>query len=1015
MGADSIYIQAGGDIGSSTVTAAGGQARTGRALDDWVNDGVHTPMTILSLGDHAYQSGTLTEFNSRFNPFWGTGSTIGTYTWKNKKSLLRPITGNHEWADPASSTRPAGYESYFGAAVAAAASRWRWSIQPVAPDGNKYWRIIGMDSEKDSSAAAALSYLTAELNASKTAGPGGGNQHIICCWHHPLWTPGGYGNFPMMADFMNILQSTSYNGVIRVALSGHDHVYARTNALRLSGTTTKVAATDSTGVTSFVLGNGGNSPDEIGSSTSGYAYTYGSGDATHTNFESWHRADGILRAELTATSFIGHYRRATSSSTFVSDDTYTLGPLTLSGAGAPPAGTNTLTGFTPTSGAVGATVTITGSNFTGATEVRFGGATQLATTWSIVNDTTITATVPSVAITGTIRVKFADTTVIASADTFTVTTVPSAATVTSFTPTSGAVGATITVTGTNLVGATNVYVGTTSTGAGGIPAITYNVMSETSMTFVIPGGAVTGWFQVRNPDGNAISPQQLTVTTTSTTAPIIDSISPTSGTTDSIIAVTGSRFGGTGGTGTPTGVALGHWTGANAFRSGDDVAVNAAYEADVGTTFDGLRWRGQHGQFDYVGWTTNTHGGYSNVVAKPTGTTPTSATWEKGPFENKAQAITKAQAGYMISTKLNPKAGSGGARYPVLLQDVLDGSYDDLLTYYGNEFKDVQNAAPNCVIVVELAHEVTCCGPAGTTGDAQPHIPDSPLDTPDGAGNSTLSRTRWADWVRYIREWWEGMGVRRVVYCVGFAGGAYVGASPTADRFLTPDSQVTAGRKGSLNYVDVVALDRYSKTVAPVDMNDWTPMVQYGQSVGKPSGIIEIGCQPGGGNGASYGGVVYNSKGNFYRQAKRFAELNVGDLMFMFFNTSSDGLGGWPPEDDTTNDGISSGAFVGFREMAQATWFKKPLDANNKPQIPLPASFGSVTTSITDATVNGVAANFTFISASQINVDVPGTATGTGRVTLTNSAGETTTSAQDFVVTPASGVDGTAGFVMWVD
>ncbi len=52
-----------------------------------------------------------------------------------------------------------------------------------------------------------------------------------------------------------------------------------------------------------------------------------------------------------------------------------------------------ITGFTPTTGVTGATVTITGTNFTGATAVSFGGAA--ATSFTVVNSTNITAVVGS--------------------------------------------------------------------------------------------------------------------------------------------------------------------------------------------------------------------------------------------------------------------------------------------------------------------------------------------------------------------------------------------------------------------------------------------------------------------------------------------------------------------------------------------------------------------------------------------------------------------------------------------
>lgn len=74
--------------------------------------------------------------------------------------------------------------------------------------------------------------------------------------------------------------------------------------------------------------------------------------------------------------------------------------------------------FKPTSGPVGTQVTITGTNFTGATKITFGGVK--ATTFSVDSDTQITATVPTGAKTGPITVTTPDGTATSSTD-FTVT------------------------------------------------------------------------------------------------------------------------------------------------------------------------------------------------------------------------------------------------------------------------------------------------------------------------------------------------------------------------------------------------------------------------------------------------------------------------------------------------------------------------------------------------------------------------------------------------------------------
>ena len=101
--------------------------------------------------------------------------------------------------------------------------------------------------------------------------------------------------------------------------------------------------------------------------------------------------------------------------------------------------------LSPTSGAVGASVTITGTNFgstQGTSTVTFNGTTATTiTSWSA---TSIVATVPTGATTGNVVVNASG--VNSNGVSFTVVASPS---ITSLSPTSGAVGASVTITGTN--------------------------------------------------------------------------------------------------------------------------------------------------------------------------------------------------------------------------------------------------------------------------------------------------------------------------------------------------------------------------------------------------------------------------------------------------------------------------------------------------------------------------------------------------------------------------------------
>jgi len=195
------------------------------------------------------------------------------------------------------------------------------------------------------------------------------------------------------------------------------------------------------------------------------------------------------------------------------------------GSGPTPTPTPTVTGFTPTSGTVGAVVTLTGTDFTGATSVAFHGAA--ATTFSVLGATQITATVPAGATTGTIAVT-TPAGVGTSAASFTVTAPKP--TVTSFTPTSGLVGAVVTLTGSGFTGATRVTFN-------GIQATTFSVDSATRITATVPAGATSGKIAVTAPAGTATSTASFTVTTPK---PTVTSFLPALGTVGTAVTVTGS-------------------------------------------------------------------------------------------------------------------------------------------------------------------------------------------------------------------------------------------------------------------------------------------------------------------------------------------------------------------------------------------------------------------------------------------------------------------------------------------
>lgn len=164
----------------------------------------------------------------------------------------------------------------------------------------------------------------------------------------------------------------------------------------------------------------------------------------------------------------------------------------------------TITSFAPSSGNVGASVTVTGTHLTGTTTLSFNGTSA---TFTINGATQITATVPNGATTGKISLANPNGNV-ASASNFTVTVPPPAPTITSFTPASGPVATIVSVSGTNFTGATAVAFNSKA-------ATSFTVNSATQITATVASATTTGKITVTTPGGTATSTNNFTVTTPS--------------------------------------------------------------------------------------------------------------------------------------------------------------------------------------------------------------------------------------------------------------------------------------------------------------------------------------------------------------------------------------------------------------------------------------------------------------------------------------------------------------------
>ena len=256
-----------------------------------------------------------------------------------------------------------------------------------------------------------------------------------------------------------------------------------------------------------------------------------------------------ITATVPATATTGPISVTNSSGTGTSGSSFTVGTP------AP-----TITSISPTSGIVGASVTITGTNYTGATGVAFNGTAVLSQNFTINSDTSINALVPSGATTGKITVTTPSGTA-TSASTFTVKPA-----IILLSPASGTIGLPVTINGTSLAGTTSVKFFNNKTA-------TFTVISDTQVNTTVPTGSTTGNLTVTTPGGTATSPF------TVAPPPALTSFSPPGGPVATTVTITGTNFGATQGAST---VAFNGVIGAPTIWSNTSITVRVPAGATTG-------------------------------------------------------------------------------------------------------------------------------------------------------------------------------------------------------------------------------------------------------------------------------------------------------------------------------------------------------------------------------------------------------------------------------------------------
>jgi hypothetical protein len=227
------------------------------------------PTAVFTAGDNAYDSGTLTQYNTNYAPTWG-----------RFKALTNPSPGNHDYI----TTNASGYFDYFngvGAQSGPAGDRskgyYSWNVGD--------WHFIALNTMSgDTVATAQLNWLTADLAANT-------KPCTAAYWHHPLLSHGGYTGYSQVKPFWDRL----YAAHADLVLVGHDHNYQRYALMDPN----KVA--DANGIRQVLVGTGGRDFYSIAPNSD--SKLQASNDNSH----------GVLKLTLTATGYAGEFVHSTGT------------------------------------------------------------------------------------------------------------------------------------------------------------------------------------------------------------------------------------------------------------------------------------------------------------------------------------------------------------------------------------------------------------------------------------------------------------------------------------------------------------------------------------------------------------------------------------------------------------------------------------------------------------------------------------------------------------------------------
>ena len=432
-------------------------------------------------------------------------------------------------------------------------------------------RVIGriaFDGSVNTSTSTGDSFSGASIRAAATTD--GTNFYAVGGNSGVRYVPfGGFTNTPLNTAPTNIRFVNTFGGNLYISSSLSPYI-------GLSQVGTGLPATAPQSVTvlpGFPGGTAGSSPygfyfADLSATVAGVDVVYVADDRTGTGggIQKWSLVGGswVLNGTIGSSAGLRGLSGATSGTTvsmvasgtgglFVIADNagYNAAPSTATLAApiataptntafrglafAPVAPAPAITSFTPTSGPVGTTVTVTGTDFTGATGATLNGVA--VTNFMVMGATSVMFDVPTGATSGPIAVTTPGGTATSSTS-FTVTVSVVVPTLTALSPNTQVVGGpavTLTLTGT----------GFTATSTVSFNGVVYTPSSSTatSLTVTIPATAVAvvGSYPVTVTNSAGTS-NALTFAVTAPPAPAITSFTPTTGGPGTPVTITGSNF-----------------------------------------------------------------------------------------------------------------------------------------------------------------------------------------------------------------------------------------------------------------------------------------------------------------------------------------------------------------------------------------------------------------------------------------------------------------------------------------